>query len=191
MFFYLQRRMRQAAKLRQNHQENLKRLNRVVVYMVIYPLVYLVLSLPLAAGRMSTARHIIQSRAYFAVAGSLMAISGLVDVLVYTLTRRHLLLETEISTSDKMYAYSNSNAYQTNITTTRDKRFRVGSRFRRGLQSVNDTVNDDRGDSTDDIVRKGDMELVDMGQGVYQETTIEISHEPADPDEYSKDRTSE
>lgn len=193
MFFYLQRRMKQAAMLRQNHQENLKRLNRVVIYMVIYPLVYLVLSLPLAAGRMSTARHIIQSRTYFAVAGSLMALSGLVDVLVYTLTRRHLLLETEISTSDKMYPYSNSNAYQTNITTaTREnKRFRVGSRLRRGLQSVNDTVNDDRGDSTDDIVRKGDMELVDMGHGVYQETTIEISHEPADPEEYQRERRSE
>ncbi|KAK1147938.1 hypothetical protein N8T08_000454 [Aspergillus melleus] len=193
MFFYLQRRMKQAAMLRQNHQENLKRLNRVVIYMVIYPLVYLVLSLPLAAGRMSTARHIIQSRTYFSVAGSLMALSGLVDVLVYTLTRRHLLLETEISTSDKMYPYSNSNAYQTHITTaTREnKRFRVGSRLRRGLQSVNDTVNDDRGDSTDDIVRKDDMELVDMGHGVYQETTIEISHEPADPEEYQRERRSE
>ncbi|KAE8145987.1 G protein-coupled glucose receptor regulating Gpa2-domain-containing protein [Aspergillus avenaceus] len=183
MFFYLRRRMQQAALLRQGHHDNLKRLNRVVIYMVIYPFVYLILSLPLAAGRMSTARHIAPSRAYFAVAGSLMALSGLVDVIVYTLTRRHLLLETEISTSDKMYAYSNSNAYQTHITTaTREtKKMRVGSRLRRGLHTINDTINE--GDSTEDL-RKGEMEMAEMAHGVYQETTIEISHEPADPDEF-------
>ncbi|KAB8069831.1 G protein-coupled glucose receptor regulating Gpa2-domain-containing protein [Aspergillus leporis] len=183
LFFHLRRRMNQAAMLRQGHQESLKRLNRVVIYMVIYPFVYLVLSLPLAAGRMSTARHTIPSKGYFAVAGSLMALSGLVDVVVYTLTRRHLLLDTEISTSDKMYAYSNSNAYQTHVTTaTREtKKMRVGSRLRRGLHTINDTIND--GDSTEDL-RKGEMEMADLGHGVYQETTIEISHEPADPDEF-------
>ncbi|KAB8278555.1 G protein-coupled glucose receptor regulating Gpa2-domain-containing protein [Aspergillus minisclerotigenes] len=184
LFFHLRRRMKQAAMLRQGHQESLKRLNRVVIYMVIYPIVYLVLSLPLAAGRMSTARHIVQSRGYFAVAGSLMALSGLVDVVVYTLTRRHLLLDTEISTSDKMYAYSNSNAYQTHITTTtrENKKPRMGSRLRRGLQTINDTIND--GDSTEDLRKDGDMEMADLGHGVCQETTIEISHEPADPDEF-------
>ncbi|GLB04212.1 hypothetical protein AtubIFM57258_009928 [Aspergillus tubingensis] len=189
MFFYLRRRMKQSATLRQNHQENLKRLNRVVIYMVIYPLVYLLLSLPLAAGRMSTARHIVPSRAYFAVAGSLMALSGFVDVLVYTLTRRHLLLETELSTTDRMYNYTESNAYQTHITTGRDgKKVRMGSRFRRGMgmQSINDTVRDDRDSSTDDIVRKTDMELAELGHGVYQETTIEISHEPAEPEDFQK-----
>ncbi|GKZ17671.1 hypothetical protein AbraIFM66951_009653 [Aspergillus brasiliensis] len=189
MFFYLRRRMKQSATLRQNHQENLKRLNRVVIYMVIYPLVYLLLSLPLAAGRMSTARKVIPSRQYFAVAGSLMALSGFVDVLVYTLTRRHLLLETELSTTDRMYNYTESNAYQTHITTNRDgKKPRMGSRFRRGMgmQSINDTVNDNRDSSTEDIVRKTDMELAELGHGVYQETTIEISHEPADPEDFQK-----
>ncbi|KAE8362002.1 G protein-coupled glucose receptor regulating Gpa2-domain-containing protein [Aspergillus caelatus] len=190
LFFHLRRRMNQAAMLRQGHQESLKRLNRVVIYMVIYPIVYLVLSLPLAAGRMSTARHIVQSRGYFAVAGSLMALSGLVDVVVYTLTRRHLLLDTEISTSDKMYAYYNSNAYQTHITTTtrENKKTRVGSRLRRGLQTINDTIND--GDSTEDLRKDGDMEMADLGHGVYQETTIEISHEPADPDEFHGNKRS-
>ncbi|PYI07648.1 hypothetical protein BO78DRAFT_312490 [Aspergillus sclerotiicarbonarius CBS 121057] len=188
MFFYLRRRMKQAASLRQNHQENLKRLNRVVIYMVIYPLIYLVLSLPLAAGRMSTARHVVPSRAYFAVAGSLMALSGFVDVLVYTLTRRHLLLETELSTTDQVYAYNKSQAYQTHITTGDGKKMRVKSRFRRnsGLQTIDDTIIDNRDSSTEDIVRKTDMELAELGRGVYQETTIEISHEPADPEEFQK-----
>ena len=55
MFVYLRRRMAQAKMLRRGQQESLNRLNRVVVYMVIYPFVYLILSLPLAAGRMATA----------------------------------------------------------------------------------------------------------------------------------------
>jgi hypothetical protein len=37
-------------------QESLNQLNRVVVYMVICPFVCLLLSLPLAAGRMSSVR---------------------------------------------------------------------------------------------------------------------------------------
>jgi hypothetical protein len=154
--------------------------------MVIYPLVYLLLSLPLAAGRMSTARHAVASKAYFAVAGSLMALSGLVDVAVYTLTRRHLLLDTEVSTSDRYYAHTGSNLYNsTHVSTTiagpESKRSRVKSRFRHGLQSINETVLDDRDDSTEDIVPKNDMELGNMAHGVYQETTIEITHEAAEP----------
>ncbi|KAL2838580.1 G protein-coupled glucose receptor regulating Gpa2-domain-containing protein [Aspergillus pseudodeflectus] len=196
LFFYLRRRMLQAAELRQNHShtDNLHRLNRVVIYMVIYPLAYLLLSLPLAAGRMSSARHVIPSKAYFAVAGSLMALSGLVDAAVYTLTRRQLLVDTELSHSGgrgtyPYAAYSGSHAYQTHISTTgamgtgerdgkgKGKRGRKPSLFRRGLQTLNDTVTDGRDDSTEEIVRKDDLEMKNIGRGVYQETTIEITHE--------------
>ncbi|ODM16070.1 hypothetical protein SI65_08504 [Aspergillus cristatus] len=187
LFLYLRRRMKQASMLRQQHQDNLKRLNRVVVYMVIYPFVYLVLSLPLAAGRMATARHVAPSKAYFAVAGSLMAFSGFIDVAVYTLTRRHLLIETDSSSNDNTYAYTDTKGFQTHISTTggKEKKFRVGNKMRRGLQtveSINDRVHDDREDSTEDIMRKGDMEMGNLAHGgVYQETTIEISSEPVEP----------
>ncbi|EYE97742.1 protein gprD [Aspergillus ruber CBS 135680] len=187
LFIYLRRRMKQASMLRQQHQDNLKRLNRVVVYMVIYPFVYVVLSLPLAAGRMATARHVAPSKTYFAVAGSLMALSGFMDVAVYTLTRRHLLIETDESANDNAYVYTDPKGFQTHISTTggKEKKFRVGNKMRRGLQTVesaNDTVNDDRDDSTEDIMRKGDMEMNNLAHGgVYQETTIEISSEPVEP----------
>lgn len=173
--------------LRQQHQDNLKRLNRVVVYMVIYPFVYLVLSLPLAAGRMATARHVAPSKAYFAVAGSLMAFSGFIDVAVYTLTRRHLLIETNSSVNDNAYMYSETKGFQTHVSTTggKERKYQVGNKMRRGLQtvqSVNNTVNDDRDDSTEDIMRKGDIEMGNLAHGgVYQETTIEISSEPVEP----------
>lgn len=186
--------MKQAAALRQQHQENLRRLNRVVIYMVIYPFVYLVLSLPLAAGRMASARHVAPSRTYFAVAGSLMALSGAMDVAVYTLTRRHLLLETDNGAPDASDMYDNG-PVQTHISTVggKDKKFRVGHhKLRRGLQtvpSVNDTMHDDRDDSTEDIVKKDDIEMSGLGNNVYQETTIEISSEPVEPaDQLARNR---
>ncbi|KAL4816055.1 G protein-coupled glucose receptor regulating Gpa2-domain-containing protein [Aspergillus spinulosporus] len=193
MFFYLRRRMLHAAQLRPNHQDSLKRLNRVVIYMVIYPFAYVLLSLPLAAGRMSSARHVIPSRAYFAVAGSLMALSGLADAAVYTLTRRQLLLDTDLSQSDgpyARYAYSGSHTYHTQVTSTTGGRDRKRGRFRKGMQTLNETVQDDRDDSTEEIVKggrngSGDVEMVNYtGHGVYQETTIEITHETADPQDF-------
>jgi hypothetical protein len=185
MFFYLQRRMKQAKVLRQNQQESLQRLNRVVIYMVVYPLVYLVLSLPLAAGRMATARGDAPSKTYFGVAGCLMALSGFFDVMVYTLTRRHLLLDTEHSTTDHNYDGTDSQ-WQTNITTVggsskprkfRSKGSRLSSRFQKSGNHTDVKVASPFEDSTDEIVNKNDMEMSNFG-GVYQETTFEISHEP-------------
>ena len=188
MFFYLRHRVTQVKMLRRGQQEGLHRLNRVVVYMVIYPLVYLVLSLPLAAGRMATARGNPPSKTYFGVAGCLMALSGLMDVTVYTLTRRHLLTDTEYSTTDHNYDINDSQ-WQGNITTTtegtrsRKGRSRMGSRlgskFRRSVPTVDkEARHNPFGNSTDEIVPRNDLELATFGP-VYQETTIEISHEPA------------
>ncbi|KAJ5645919.1 hypothetical protein N7490_002291 [Penicillium lividum] len=185
MFLYLRRRMAQAKMLRRGQQESLHRLNRVVVYMVIYPLVYLCMSLPLAAGRMASARGDTPSKTFFGVAGCLMALSGLMDVAVYTLTRRHLLIDTEHSTTDHNYDNNTDSQWQTNITTTAGGRSRrglkkgsrFGSKFRRSNAAEKESQSPFEGGSTDDIVAKNDMEMSNFG-GVYQETTIEISHEP-------------
>jgi hypothetical protein len=197
MFFYLRRRMKQAKVLRRGQQESLQRLNRVVIYMVVYPLVYLVLSLPLAAGRMATARGDAPSKTYFGVAGCLMALSGFFDVMVYTLTRRHLLLDTEHSTTDHNYDGTDSQ-WQTNISTAgpsksrkfRSRGSRLGSRFQKNGNHADVKATSPFEDSTEDIVNKNDMEMSNFG-GVYQETTIEISHEPVsayESDEHAERR---
>jgi hypothetical protein len=124
-----------------------------------------------------------------------MASSGLMDVIVYTVTRRHLISDTEHSTTDRNYDYNTDSQWQTNITTTnggegtrtRKKGLRMGSRlgskFRRSMPTVDkETRNSPFEDSTDDIVQKDDVEMANFGGGgVYQETTIEITHEPATP----------
>ncbi|OKL61121.1 hypothetical protein UA08_03095 [Talaromyces atroroseus] len=190
MTIYLRRRMQQSSAAMQTQQESLRRLNRVVIYMVIYPVVYVILSLPLAAGRMAVSRGVVPSKTYFAVAGSFMALSGAVDVIVYTITRRHLLLDSDGSIPTKPYSNqrNESRIPGTSISTiiaagkgNKHKQGKFGSRFRTTESYQMDTIDShgERDLSTDDIVSKMDREYDLMHQGVYQETTIEIVHEPA------------
>lgn len=65
--------------------------------MVIYPIAYIVLSLPIAAGRMAMVRGITPSLAYFCAAAAIITTSGVVDVTIYTLTRRKLIMDAEPS----------------------------------------------------------------------------------------------
>lgn len=184
--------------------ESLKRLRRVVSYMVIYPVAYVVLSLPLAAGRMMSAQGKTPSTAYFIVAGAMMTSSGLVDVLLYTLTRRNLVMYSEVSANhqydnmasnsvsngrkmSRMMGNGNLNAMTTTITTSRvdPADNDIGGKYggsgwnRRGRapKEVYTSDSPERDTSTDNIVQKG-VELTELGK-VYQETTIEVTSEPA------------
>lgn len=69
MYFQLRRQIAASSILGNNQLDSLKRLRRVVGYMTIYPIVYIVLSLPLAAGRMATASGNTPSITFFCVAG--------------------------------------------------------------------------------------------------------------------------
>lgn len=64
-------------------------------YMVVYPLTYVLLTLPLAAGRMATMTGKQLPIIYYCVAGSMMTSCGWVDALLYALTRR-VLVSNEI-----------------------------------------------------------------------------------------------
>lgn len=175
--------------------------------MVIYPFAYIVLSLPLAAGRMMAARGITPSTSYFCVAGAMMTSSGFVDVLLYTLTRRSLILNSDTSAHQQyanMGSQSNSKGrigrlisgnkdgvittMTTTITSRLDKtgedRGVIGGKFRRGLgiterqtRYSSDSHEGDDNNSTDHIMQQ-DIELANLGK-VYQQTTIEVTSEPA------------
>ena len=69
------------------------KVDRAARLMVLYPFFYIVLTLPLSAGRMWSMAHHGQELpdAYQCVAGALIASSGFVDALLYTLTRKTLL----------------------------------------------------------------------------------------------------
>ncbi|KAK5008833.1 hypothetical protein LTR28_003444 [Elasticomyces elasticus] len=69
------------------------KVDRAAKLMLLYPLVYVLLTLPLAAGRMWSMTHDSRSLpdAYACAAGALITSCGWVDSLLYTLTRRSLL----------------------------------------------------------------------------------------------------
>ena len=69
MYFQLRKQIAQSSILGNSQLESLKRLRRVVGYMTIYPVVYIVLSLPLAAGRMASANGNTPSITFFCCAG--------------------------------------------------------------------------------------------------------------------------
>ncbi|KAJ5082227.1 hypothetical protein N7532_011270 [Penicillium argentinense] len=184
MYFYLRRQIAASSILGNSQLESLKRLRRVVGYMTIYPVVYIILSLPLAAGRMATANGNTPSVTFFCCAGAIITSSGLVDVVLYTLTRRNLIIDSEPSQDRSYNKFASSKGHRgdthlTTITAAEPKSRKMG-------------LHDedlDRDGSTDNIVQPG-VEMGPMGGKVYQETTIEITSEPAYPGEGSSERSS-
>ncbi|PWY69502.1 integral membrane protein [Aspergillus heteromorphus CBS 117.55] len=183
MWFQLRHRIEQSAILGPSHTESLKRLRRVIGYMVIYPIAYIVLSLPLAAGRMATAQGDSPNVAYFCVAGAMITSSGLVDALLYTLTRRNLILESEPSNDRSYNRFASSKNRKTDLLTTitadpKANRADISALRKGPRKDADDLEHTVRDGSTDNIVQNSGMELAPLGK-VYQHTTIEITHEPA------------
>lgn len=193
MWFQLRRRIAQSAILGSSHTESLKRLRRVIGYMVIYPIAYIVLSLPLAAGRMATAQGHTPNIVYFCVAGALITSSGFVDVLLYTLTRRNLIIESEPSHDQSYNRFASSKGRKTEnhlTTITADPKQLDASNMGTRAYVEENPDHTVRDGSTDNIVQPSNgVELTPMGK-VYQQTTIEVSSEPAYPSVPESERSS-
>nr|WDW19286.1 hypothetical protein [Penicillium meliponae] len=166
MFVQLRRKISQSKILGASYTESLKRLNRVVSYMVLYPIVYITLTLPLSAGRMASVSGHSPSVTYFCVAGALMTLSGFCDVLQYTMTRKSVVLDAETRSKDVSREKS-KNGYGNIYSTTKDEHG--------PLTTV--CAGQDGNSSTEAIVHE-DVELTTVDQ-VYQHTTITVTHEPA------------
>lgn len=68
-----------------------QRILRTARYMVVYPFAYVFLTLPLAAGRVSSMAGKRPPLVFFPVAGTLMASCGIIDVVLYLTTRKALV----------------------------------------------------------------------------------------------------
>lgn len=71
------------------------RAKAIAKLMVVYPLVYVVCTLPLASARMSAMRGRETSLTVLCMAGAMITSNGWLDVLLYTLTRRIALFSDE------------------------------------------------------------------------------------------------
>lgn len=99
--------------------------------MVYYPAAYVLLTLPIALGRMLSMTGRKLPDAFFVAGGTLLTSCGWVDALLYTLTRR-ILVSNQLSTG--RHTYSN------NVTTPTTNAARPGDERHYGLQSMNKDV---------------------------------------------------
>jgi hypothetical protein len=147
--------------------------------MVVYPLVYVVCTLPLASARMAAMSGSPPSLKRLCLAGAMITSNGWLDVLLYTLTRRIMIF------SDEPPADSNGIDTFATFWTEKPRRFggettisalhshkRSRARSRVTLPSSSD--------SSDDLcfsVSGKDIKLV---------TTTEVRSEPAAPEDYEE-----
>ncbi|KAF7444487.1 Git3 multi-domain protein [Pyrenophora tritici-repentis] len=85
IFFHLRHRIRNIVA---NDTRKLTRANK---FMVMYPAVYVILTLPIAVGRMVAMTGEPMSENFYIIAGCLLTSCGWIDALLYTLTRRVLV----------------------------------------------------------------------------------------------------
>lgn len=157
---------------------NTERMRLVVRCMVIYPIAYIMLSLPIAAGRMAMVRGITPSPVYFCASAAIITSSGIVDVTIYTLTRRKLIMNADPRhDNDRDGGISAPRVYVQHLTTItaelNSNRLGMTIFSNRGhnvSQLGTETVVP--GNSTDNILHAGSEEAPDLAQ-TYRLTTFE------------------
>jgi hypothetical protein len=102
------------------------KLSRATKFMVMYPAVYVILTLPIAVGRMVAMTGQAMPDLFFVVSGSLLTSCGWIDALLYALTRR-VLVSGDLSTGH----------YNRTVTATLTNAMRPGDGDHYDLKSMN------------------------------------------------------
>lgn len=95
IFVRLRGQLKSIVHMNNPRSSNGSELTKATRYMILYPAIYMILTLPLAAGRMAAMTGVTLPDTYYCVAGSLITSCGWLDALLYTLTRR-VLISTEL-----------------------------------------------------------------------------------------------
>ncbi|GME27887.1 putative integral membrane protein [Neofusicoccum parvum] len=113
IFIYLRKQLATIMTASQSRTQT--KVSQAARYMVVYPLTYVLLTLPLAAGRMASMTGKSLPLTYYCVAGSMMTSCGWVDALLYALTRR-VLVSAEIDPRNKSSSGGGRTGYGNNST---------------------------------------------------------------------------
>jgi hypothetical protein len=162
-----------------------KRVKAISNLMVVYPIVYVVCTLPLASARMAAMSNKPPSLARLCLAGAMITSNGWLDVLLYTLTRRIMIFSDEpppdnngVDTFSAFWAQSekrfgaactieasnrNSHNHQTKVSST-------GT----GLASW-----PSKNDSAEDLCEAGERDIKMV-------TTTHVFSEPAQPEDFEE-----
>jgi len=172
--------------------EKAKRVKAISNLMVVYPIVYVVCTLPLASARMAAMSNKPPSLARLCLAGAMITSNGWLDVLLYTLTRRIMIFSDEpppddngIDTFSAFWAESGKrfggvcqieadHANRPPPQHQRHQRRPTHVRAGRGLVSL-----PSKNDSSDDLCSLGDRDIKMV-------TTTQIFSEPAQPEDYEE-----
>ncbi|KAL1612940.1 hypothetical protein SLS60_001170 [Paraconiothyrium brasiliense] len=122
IFFHLKGRLRSIIN------NDTSKLSRATKFMILYPAVYVFLTMPLAIGRMVSMAGVQLPDVFFCIAGSFLTSCGWVDALLYTLTRR-VFVNSDVSG----HAYNRTTNTGGNINVAR-----AGDDY--GLQTINKEV---------------------------------------------------
>lgn len=156
-----------------------KRVKSISNLMVVYPLVYVVCTIPLASSRMASMSGNPPSLARLCLCGAMITSNGWLDVLLYTCTRRIMIF------SDEPPADNNGIDTFATFWTEKPKRFggecvieAIHSKARARRTHSRVTL-PSGSDSSDDLcgMSSRDIKLV---------TTTQVTNEPAQPEDYEE-----
>ncbi|EUC48032.1 hypothetical protein COCMIDRAFT_2994 [Bipolaris oryzae ATCC 44560] len=167
-------------RIRSGHYkpEESERVRSIANLMVVYPLVYIICTIPLASARMAAMSGSPPSLARLCLCGAIITSNGWLDVILYTITRRILIFSDEPP--------SEENGIDTFAVFWVEKPTRFGgectveatnshAKTRRGKNKSRITLSSSN-DSSDDLVSAGatDIKLI---------TTTQVTSELAQPED--------
>ncbi|OJD14781.1 hypothetical protein AJ78_04903 [Emergomyces pasteurianus Ep9510] len=177
LFFVIRHRLKSSREFQGTRGMRRPKFNRVLKIMIIYPIAYVIISLPIAAGRMSMMSGHSPAMSYIYASGCILMCSGWVDSILYFLTRRRVLeadLPTEVgsdSTQKCDVGYHSSPTTGGGLIRAIDSRRRPSPVFVKNSRTPQTASS-----STDNIIDP--VELSELGQ-LNPLTMVGIPHEPA------------
>ncbi|KAF1938655.1 hypothetical protein EJ02DRAFT_18618 [Clathrospora elynae] len=159
--------------------EEAKRVRSISNLMVVYPLVYVVCTIPLASARMAAMSGSPPSLARLSLSGAMITSNGWLDVLLYTCTRRTMIFSDEPPPDE--------NGIDTFATFWIEKPKRFGGECK--VEATNSRAKGRRrrgrvtlplgSDSSDDLCGSNTNEIKLV-------TTTQVTNEPAQPEDYEE-----
>jgi heme/copper-type cytochrome/quinol oxidase subunit 2 len=172
-------------RIRSGHytDEQARRVKEISLLMVVYPIVYVICTIPLASSRMSAMGKHPPSYARLCLAACMITSNGWLDVLLYTLTRRIMVFSDDPPADDNgidnFVAFWSEKPRRFGGTwaiSGGDTEHPARSRRDRGFGSLSLSQGND---SENDLVGAGsrDIKLI---------TTTQVLSEPAEPEDFEE-----
>lgn len=169
--------------------EEAKRVKSISNLMVVYPLVYVVCTIPLASARMAAMSGEPPSLARLCLSGAMITSNGWLDVLLYTLTRRIMIFSDEPPPEDngfdtfatfwaeKPRRFGGETTIEANHKHSHSASHSHGHRLHFGRSRVTLPSSSESSDDLCGVMSHKDIKLV---------TTTQVTSEPAQPEDFEE-----